>query len=321
MSPAGLLALLLSVLPAGAMRAQSPPTVADAVRKWAESASHYNPTIVIPKPVDLPADIAGRVRMYDLAGRSTIAERADIAGRVTLTDGIAAGPVAPAPAVGFVYEPEYNIDPDMCLVPAAYVPQVGDIVLVVSDHLIWKVLFAIALIHEPYHTGIVVRTCDGGFGLLEAGPPDETTYVRISPLAERLASDPGRVYIRRRCVPMTDEQNDALNGFAARQDGKPYAYIRFLAQGTPIRSRGPVRTQFMGKSRGEPCSYFCSELVIESLVSAGLIDAETARPRATAPSDIFYDESTNPWINKYLKLYPCWCPPQRWVAEGCVAGK
>jgi hypothetical protein len=201
------------------------------------------------------------------------------------------------------------------------VPQAGDIVLVVSDHLIWQILFWIALEHEPYHTGIVVKMCDGSFGMLEAGPPDVTHTVRISPLAERLASDPGRVYIRRRAVPLTQEQSDALSGFAARQDGKAYAYIRFLAQGTPLRSRGPIRTQFMGKSRGEPHSYFCSELVIEALVSSGLIDPETARPRATAPCDIFYDESTNPWINQYLKLYPWWWPPQRWVAESCAGRK
>jgi hypothetical protein len=218
-----------------------------------------------------------------------------------------------------VYEPSYDDDTEFCPAPACYEPQVADIVLVFSDHLVWKILFACALAHEPYHTGIVVRMCDGGLGLLEAGPPDVTARVRISPLAERLAEDPGRVFIRRRCTPLTAEQADALNGFAARQDGKPYAYIRFLAQGTPIRSRGPIRTHFMGKSRGEPCSYFCSELVMESLVSAGLTDPETARPRATTPSDMFYDESTNPWINKHLKLYPCWCPPQRWVpaTNGC----
>jgi hypothetical protein len=255
-------------------------------------------------------------RAVDVVGRVNLIERADLPGRA-----LVAGPISIGPAltsqVGLVYEPAYSKEPDLCVEPASYVPQAGDIVLVVSDHLIWQVLFTIALSCEPYHVGIVVRMPDGTYGMLEAGPPDVTSHVRISPLAERLTSDPGRVFIRRRCIPLTAGQSDALTGFALRQEGKPYAYIRFLAQGTPLRSRGPIRTHFMGMSRGEPYSYFCSELVMESLVSAGLVDAETARPRATTPADIFFDESTNPWINKYLKLYPSWCPPQRWVAERC----
>ena len=261
-----------------------------------------------PPPAPSADDVTGRAHVYDLAGRAIVAD--DTPGHLEWT----AAPTRPA---GFVYEPAYTLDPDLCAEPAAYIPQAGDLVLVVSDDWTWQVLFAIALSHEPYHTGIVVRMPDGSFGLLEAGPPDISAHVRICPLAERLASDPGRVYIRRRSTPLTAEQSDALTGFAIRQDGKPYAFLRFLAQGTPFRSRGPFRTQFMGKSRGEPCDYFCSELVIESLVSAGLIDSETARPRATTPSDIFYDESHNPWINKHLKLNPCWSPPQRWVAEKC----
>jgi hypothetical protein len=288
MTAAGLLALCLCAPTAGA-----PPT---------ESSNRYNRVNYPGKPIDV-------------TGRATLSEAADVAGRVQLNE--PTGAPAPAPTVGRVYEPAYAIDRDLCEATAAYAPQAGDIVLVVSDHLVWELLFAIALTCEPYHVGIVVRMPDGTFGMLEAGPPDETTHVRICPLAERLAADPGRVFIRRRCMPLTDEQSEALTGFALRQDGKPYAYVRFLAQGTPLRSRGPIRTEFMGKSRGEPGSYFCSELVVEAMVSAGLIDAETARPRATTPADVFYDESTNPWIDKYFKLYPAWCAPQRWVAEAC----
>jgi hypothetical protein len=316
MTAAGLLVFLLGATPAAP--ADTPPTAADVVRRRAESASPYNPSLVPSKSDALPNDVAGRVRLYDLAGRSTVAEPP---ARVLPAQVVAPAPTAAPPSVGLVYEPSFDPDSDYCKAPVGYRPQVGDVVLVYSDHLVWKILFAIALSCEPYHTAIVVKMCDGEFGLLEAGPPDVTSHVRITPLGERLASDPGRVYIRRRCIPLTAEQQDALNGFAARQDGKPYAYLRFLAQGTPFRSRGPVRTCWMGGTRGEPCTYFCSELVIESLVSAGLIDSETARPRATTPSDIFFDESTNPWINQYLKLFPYWCPPQRWVPEACEGGK
>lgn len=247
-------------------------------------------------------------------GRATVV---DAPGRVSLVDGVVVGPAVPAvPAIGAVHEPAYTRDPDLCGPTAPYVPQAGDLVLVVSDHPVWWLLFTIALTCEPYHVGIVVQHPCGGFGLLEAGPPDVSPKIRITPLAERLAEDPGRVFIRRRCTPLTAEQSDALTGFALRQEGKPYAYIRFLLQGTPIRTRGPIRTHHIGKSRGEPCTYFCSELVMEALVSACLVDAATARPSATTPADLFFDESTNPWINQHLKLYPCWCPPQRWVC-GC----
>lgn len=290
MSPAGLLALCLCAPTAGA-----PPT---------ESPNRYNRVIYPAKPIDI-------------TGRATLTEAADVAGRVSLNEPVGTPATVMAPTVGRVNEPAYAIDRDLCEATTSYVPQPGDVVLVVSDHLVWELLFAIALTCEPYHVGIVVRLPNGTFGMLEAGPPDVTSHVRICPLAERLAADPGRVYIRRRCVPLTAEQSDALTGFALRQDGKPYAYVRFLAQGTPLRSRGPIRTEYTGKSRAEPGSYFCSELVVEAMVSAGLIDPETARPRATTPADIFYDESTNPWIDKYLKLYPAWCAPQRWVADAC----
>ena len=316
MSRIGLLTLVLSGTAVGAPPVSSAPPPAPPTR-WEEPAGQYPASAGIVRPVSLPTEVPGRGRPVETVTRRVNSESADVAGRASPV----ATAIASPPTVGLVHEPAYAIDPDLCRAPAGYVPQVGDIVLFVSDHIVWKALFALALSHEPYHAAIVVRMCDGCPGLLEAGPPDVVPVVRTSPLAERLATDTGRVYVRRRCSPLTTDQADALNGFAARQEGKPYAYIRFLCQGTPFRSRGPLRTHFIGKSRGEPFSYFCSELVMESLVSAGLTDPESARPRATTPGDLFYDESNNPWINKHLKLYPCWGPPQRWVADGCAVAK
>jgi hypothetical protein len=199
--------------------------------------------------------------------------------------------------------------------PVSYEPQPGDVVLFVSDSPIYQLLFTIALTGEPYHAGVVVRMPDGTPAVLEAGPPDVDPRVRLVPVAERFAEDSGRVYVRRRAEPLTAEQCDALTTFACRQKGKPYALLRFLCQGTPIRCRGPLRTKYIGKCRGECFSYFCSELVMESLVAACLCDKETARPRATTPQDLFYDESDNPYINEHLKLCPQWGPPQRWVGR------
>lgn len=46
---------------------------------------------------------------------------------------------------------------------------------------------------------------------------------------------------------------------------------------------------FIGKPHGDSrLSYFCSELVCESCVAAGLLNPETTRPSATYPHDLFY---------------------------------
>jgi hypothetical protein len=293
---AGLLTFLLSATPVGA-----PP--ADAVSPGEEicrrlevrsKASPYNPAV---------SDTRGRVTVdgVDRACQATV--------RLS--------PRYVSSIMGLVYEPAYCLKHHLHGTPVGYEPRAGDIVFFSSDGVVWPVLLAVALTHEPYHVGIVVRMADGSFRMLEAGPPEESQHIRLMPITERFESESSRVFIRRRTEPLTSEQSNALTGFAERQEGKHYALIRFMLQGTPIRSRGPIRTHFVGKSRGEPCSYFCSELVMEALVSAGLTDPETARPRATVMADLFYDESTNPYINKHLKLYPQWSPPQRWVAAEC----
>ena len=59
----------------------------------------------------------------------------------------------------------------------------------------------------------------------------------------------GRVWIRRRKVPLTPEQSCRLTAFAMAQDGKRFALIRLAAQLTPFRHRGPIRTKYVGKPR------------------------------------------------------------------------
>jgi hypothetical protein len=201
--------------------------------------------------------------------------------------------------------------------PAGYEPRAGDLVFFVSDSWIWPVLYTFAFTGEPYHVGIVVQMPDDSFRLLEAGPPEVTQRVQLAPLPERLESYSGRVFIRRRAEPLAPEHSAALTDYSCRQEGKRYALFRFLCQGTPFRCRGPFRTEYLGKCRGECSSYFCSELVTEALVHCGQLDAETARPRATVMEDLFYDKSANPYINKHLKLCPGWGPPQFWVRESC----
>ena len=84
-----------------------------------------------------------------------------------------------------------------------------------------------------------------------------------------------------------------------------------MAQVTPFRSRGPVRTWFIGGPNGDRESYFCSELVVESCVAAGLMDAATARPSATYPRNLFFGHSLNLYLDGHLGL-DAWDPPAGW---------
>ncbi|MCS7046883.1 MAG: hypothetical protein NZO58_11050, partial [Gemmataceae bacterium] len=106
---------------------------------------------------------------------------------------------------------------------------------------------------------------------------------------------------------------------AMRCDGKWFALQRLGLQLTPFRARGPLRTAWMGKPNPNRISYFCSELVAEACVYAGLLDPETTRPSATYPRDLFLDRSINPYINRHLKLAPDWDPPARWSSSPSLA--
>src|SRR5262249_32918889 len=126
-----------------------------------------------------------------------------------------------------------------------------------------------------------------------------------------------RVWVRRRRMPLTAEQSARLTAFAEAQAGKPFAVLRLMGQLTPFRSRGPVRTWFVGRPHGERRSYFCSELVLEACVAAGLLDPVTTRPAATYPRDLFFGRSLNLYLDRHLCLEPDWDPPARWTECPC----
>jgi hypothetical protein len=132
----------------------------------------------------------------------------------------------------------------------------------------------------------------------------------------------GRVWVRRRACPLTPEQSARLTEFALAVDQRQFALGRLAWQLTPFRTRGPIRTAFVGKPHGlEQNSYYCSELVVEACVYAGLLDPRTARPSATYPRDLFMDRSPNLYLNKHLKLAPAWEPPARWTSWTLPDGK
>lgn len=224
---------------------------------------------------------------------------------------------APPDSCGsYLCQPAYCIDEVLRGPTRPYMPQPGDVMLATDDDRFWRITHNLALAFEPHGSGIVVARPDGTLGILEAGPND-TMWCRILDVLPHLQEyeAKGPVWIRKRCAPLTPEESCRLTEFAQRQDGKRFALVRLGGQLTPLRSRGPVRTCVMGKPRGDRRNYYCSELVTESCVAAGLIDGATARPAATYPHDLFFDQSYNLYINRHLPLAGGWEPPARWVSR------
>ncbi len=235
------------------------------------------------------------------------------------------------PRASYLYEPSFCMDHELRGSPRPYVPQPGDIFLATDKAFLAKIGHKLGCTGAPQHSGIVVRRCDGRIGLLEGGPFN-TLHCRImDPLEPHLAAyaQHERVWIRARKVPLTPEQERRLTLFAESVDGNCFAVGRLLKQVTPLRTRGPVRTEFVGKAKarhfeadgsrdGLKKTYFCSELVTEALVAACAIDPETARPSATYPRDLFFGRSINPYLDKHLTLCE-WDPPARWTL--CPGGE
>ena len=152
--------------------------------------------------------------------------------------------------------------------------------------------------------------------ILEAGPYN-TIRVRTLDVLPHLRCHEARgekVWIRHRRVPLTPEQSARLTTWALAQEGKLFAVVRLVGQLSPFRSRGPLRTRFVGGPHGERRAYYCSELVVESCVATGLVDPARARPAATYPRDLFMDNSKNLFLNRHFDLSTCWFPPARWAS-------
>ncbi len=232
-----------------------------------------------------------------------------------LTLGVAAGtPYAdPGPSASFLYQPAFCMDDVLRLPAEAYLPQPGDIMLRLDNSVFWRVTHYMAFAFDPNGSGIVFARNDGSLAILEAGPND-TLWVRGMDMLPHLKeyADEGKVWIRKRKVPLTPAQSACLTAFANAQEGKRFALGRLGGQLTIFRHRGPIRTYFIGKPVGDRPSYFCSELVCESCVAAGLLDAERTRPSATYPHDLFYGRSWNLYIDKHLDINDGWFAPARW---------
>jgi hypothetical protein len=221
---------------------------------------------------------------------------------------------APVEGGSFLYQPAFCVDEVLREPAEPYLPQPGDIMLRLDHSVFWRVTHALALAFDPNGSGIVFARPDGSLAVLEAGPND-TLWVGTPDLLPHLReyAAVGQVWIRRRHVPLTPEQSCRLTAFALAEDGKRFALVRLGGQLTPFRSRGPLRTYFVGGPHGDRRSYFCSELVSEACVAAGLLDPERTRPAATYPRDLFFGHSFNLFIDQHLDVNAGWDPPARWT--------
>jgi len=228
---------------------------------------------------------------------------------------LAAGPEpGGAPEGSYLFQPAFCLDGGLRGPAAPYTPRPGDIFLATDQERWARVGHWMAGGAGVHHSGIVFRRSDGRLGLIEAGPFNSVIVEVMDPLDHMLrhvrAGD--RVWVRRRCVPLTPEESDRLTAFAEAQEGKPFAVARLLAQVTPFRTRGPLRTWVMARPHGDRDRWFCSELVTEASVAAGLMNVETARPSATYPRDLFFGRSKNWYLDTHLDLSG-WAPPARWL--------
>ncbi|HYT89797.1 MAG TPA: hypothetical protein VEL76_13900 [Gemmataceae bacterium] len=219
----------------------------------------------------------------------------------------------PAVCGSYLYQPAYCMDLLLRGPTVPYLPQPGDIMLATDKGRFWRFTHNLAFAGEPHNSAIVFARRDGSLAILEAGPNDCLHVKTLDMLPHLLEYEAkGPVWIRKRTVPLTPEQSLRLTEWAEAVEGRRFALVRLAGQLTLLRSRGPLRTYILGKPQGLRHTYFCSELVTESCVTAGLIDPANARPAATYPSDLFFDSSLNRFLQRHFHLAPFWEPPARW---------
>ena len=218
----------------------------------------------------------------------------------------------------YLYQPAYCEDHVIRGPARPYQPQAGDIVMSADGSTFWLLMHNLAGTSHPTHSMIVFALPDGRPAILEGGPHD-TMRCRVLEAVPHMATyeAEGRVWLRRRACPLTPEQSARLTEFCLYVNGRDFSIRRLAAQLTPFRTRGPVKTWFVGKPRGPDLdAYYCSELVCEACVYAGLMDAATTRPSATYPRDLFFGDSKNPYLHRHIgAMNGPWDAPARWTCN------
>jgi hypothetical protein len=195
-------------------------------------------------------------------------------------------------------------------------PQPGDIIICQAPGNLKHLVYALGCSAGATHSAIVVNRTDGSLAMLEA--PGTPYPVMLSDISSRLRSYDGKIWIRRRCVPLTPEQCACLTKFACAQEGKPFATLGVLIPpfGFPVRLciNRCLRDSALDRPR-----WFCSELVVAAAVSAGLLDRSHVRPRFTDPEDLKTDRCLDlscGW-DKATKWERCGPKLECWWSRSC----
>jgi hypothetical protein len=187
-----------------------------------------------------------------------------------------------------------------------YSPQEGDIVLF-DDHCTWATrVYQCIGTGGPMHAALVFYRADGTPGLLEAGPHFVQKVV-VSEIEPRFHTHDGSILIRRLKTPLTWDQSEALTEFCEAQEGKSYALARVLLQGTPLRARGPLRTQCLGKTCLDRERWMCSELVVAAMTAAGVLNAKEHPANSFYPRDLCYDDERHD-LSRAFEAPALWYP-------------
>ena len=186
-----------------------------------------------------------------------------------------------------------------------YRAQPGDILLF-DDHSAWmaKIYRAVGT-DRPLHAAVVFRRADGSLATLEAGT-NAVMKVFNFDLEPRLRKFDGTILVRRLKQPMSAEQASRFAEFALAQEGKSYAIGRLALQGTPLRPRGTFLAPYFGRTVVDRDRWICSELVVASLVVAGVFNVDDYPANLMYPRDLCYDERFD--LSPRYELPALWYP-------------
>ena len=196
----------------------------------------------------------------------------------------------------------------------AVCPAAGDIFLATDQRLWFRWGHLIAGANGVHHSGIVFALPDGelrahrGRAIRQAAGRDDGSVSSTCPSTPRLGD---RVWVRRRRCPLTPEQSARLTAFACAQEGKPFALARWFGQLTPLRTPRSDQDLVRRRAARRPPAWFCSELVTECCVAAGIMDRADRQARGNL--------SQRPVLGPLLQPLPQ-PPPRTWSAGLVPAG-